>query len=193
MPKRGHCIFKSIMWRNARCSKSYVKRAMKVSRNSVWDVPKPFKIEAWAAKRQPRPPLYRSCPRAAINSWAPLPLMLTSFFQLIFIPSKPSQTFPKPFPKPSQNQYFCLFFLSFFLLLSRIDFLLFFSCFRTLRNLKNRVPVEAKCLFLQNRRFRCKSKNWSKNHRNSNPKIKENSKKIVKKTCLKRVGSEHRF
>ena len=46
----------------------HVKRALKASQNSVWDVPKPFKIEAWdgpgnrnaavklhrAAKRQPR-------------------------------------------------------------------------------------------------------------------------------------------
>ena len=46
----------------------HVKRVLRASQNSVWDVPKPFKIEAWdgpgnrnaavqlhrAAKRQPR-------------------------------------------------------------------------------------------------------------------------------------------
>ena len=53
------------------------KRALKVSQNPVWDVPKPSKIEAWdgsggqhealklhtAAKRQPRAP--KNCPRDA--------------------------------------------------------------------------------------------------------------------------------
>ena len=51
------------------------KRALKASQNSVWAVPKPFKIEAWdgpgsrnaavklhrAAKRQPR--ASKKCPR----------------------------------------------------------------------------------------------------------------------------------
>ena len=55
----------------------HVKRALKASQNSVWDVPKPFKIEAWdgpgnpnaamklhrAAKRQPR--ASKKCPRDA--------------------------------------------------------------------------------------------------------------------------------
>ena len=54
-----------------------------------------------------------------------------------------------------------------------------------LRNLKNRAPACTGAQFLQNRRFRFKSKNPSKNHRNSISKIKEKSKKIVKKTCLK--------
>ena len=53
------------------------------------------------------------------------------------------------------------------------------------RNLKNRAPVEAKRLFLQNRRFRFKSKNLSTNHRFSTSQIDEKLKKIVKKTCLK--------
>ena len=55
----------------------HVKRPLKASQNSVWDVPKPFKIEAWdgpgnpnaamklhrAAKRQPR--ASKKCPRDA--------------------------------------------------------------------------------------------------------------------------------
>ena len=54
-----------------------------------------------------------------------------------------------------------------------------------LRNLKNRAPARTGAQFLQNRRFRFKSKNPSKNHRNSISKIKEKLKKIVKKRCLK--------
>ena len=54
-----------------------------------------------------------------------------------------------------------------------------------LRSLKNRVPACTGAQFLQNRRFRFKSKNPSKNHRNSISKIKEKWKKIVKKTYLK--------
>ena len=55
----------------------HVKRVLRASQNSVWDVPKPFKIEAWegpgsqnatlklhrAAKRQPR--ASKKCPRDA--------------------------------------------------------------------------------------------------------------------------------
>ena len=51
----------------------HVKRVLRAPQNSVWDVPKPFKIEAWdgsgrqhaalklhtAAKRQPRAPKKR--------------------------------------------------------------------------------------------------------------------------------------
>ena len=54
-----------------------------------------------------------------------------------------------------------------------------------LRNLKNRAPVQARALFSQNRRFRFKTKNRSKNHRFSTCKINDKLKKIVKKTCLK--------
>ena len=52
-------------------------------------------------------------------------------------------------------------------------------------NPKNRAPAYTGAQFLQNRRFRFKSKNPSKNHRNSISKIKEKSKKIVKKRRLK--------
>ena len=55
----------------------HVKRVLRAPQNSVWDVPKPFKIEAWdgpgnpnaamklhrAAKRQPR--ASKKCPRDA--------------------------------------------------------------------------------------------------------------------------------
>ena len=77
MAKRGHGIFKGIVRRNTRCNKKHVKRVLKVSQNSVWDLPKPGKSEAWgkpgtqhpalklhrAAKRQPRAP--QKCPRDA--------------------------------------------------------------------------------------------------------------------------------
>ena len=77
MAKRGHGIFKGIVRRNARCNKKHVKRVWKVSQNSVRDLPKPGKSEAWgkpgtqhpalklhrAAKRQPR--ASEKCPRDA--------------------------------------------------------------------------------------------------------------------------------
>ena len=43
--------------------------------------------------------------------------------------------------------------------------------------------MQAGALFLQNRRFRFKSKNRSKKHPKSTSKIKENLKKIVTKQC----------
>ena len=46
-----------------------------------------------------------------------------------------------------------------------------------LRNLKIRAPVEAKRLFLQNRRFRFETKNLSKKHRFSTSQIDEKLKK----------------
>ena len=55
-----------------------------------------------------------------------------------------------------------------------IDFLLIFCWFQIPRNLKNRAPVQAGALFLQNRCFRFESKNRSKNHRNLGSKIHEN-------------------
>ena len=53
-------------------------------------------------------------------------------------------------------------------------FLLICCWFQILRNLKNRAPVQAGALFLQNRCFRFESKNRSKNHRNLGSKIHEN-------------------
>ena len=45
----------------------------------------------------------------------------------------------------------------------------FLNHFLSLRNLKNRAPVETKRLFSQNRRFRFKSKHRSKKHRFFDP------------------------
>ena len=46
--------------------------------------------------------------------------------------------------------------------------------------MKNRAPVQAGALFLQNRRFRFESKNRLKNHRNLGSEIQENLKKALK-------------
>ena len=139
MPKRGHCIFKSIRRRNARCSKSHVKRALKVSQNSVWDVPKPFKIEAWdgpgnpnaamklhrAAKRQPRVPPYIGRAQEQLSVvGVPSLLFQHFFFHLIFIPSKPSQTLPKTIPKLIFLLKFSYHFFALILHRFLVDFLL---------------------------------------------------------------------
>ena len=77
----------------------HVKRALKASQNSVWDVPKPFKIEAWdgpgnrnaavqlhrAAKRQPR--ASKKCPRDAQER------------------TKAGQVTPQRAPNPSRIQF----------------------------------------------------------------------------------------
>ena len=134
-------------------------------------------------------PPYIGCAQEQLSVPGVLSLL---FSYLILIPSKPSQTFPKtfpkPFPKPPQINIFLLFFPIVFLCLFCIDFLRIFCWFLMLRNLKNRAPVEAKRLFLQNRRFRFKSKNLSKNHRFSTSqnqwKIQKNSEKNVFENML---------
>ena len=98
------------------------------------------------------------------------------------------QTFPKPpktLPKTVPKSIFMQFVPIIFSFLFCIELLFIFYWFQSARNPKNRAPVQAGALFLQNRRFRFKSKNPSKNHRNSISKIKEKLKKIVKKRCLK--------
>ena len=137
------------------------------------------------SKMPPSSPLYRLPPRVDIGSWGLILHFSKLFFDLTFIPSKLSQNPPTLFPKPCQNRYCLQVVPIIFSILFCIDFSLFFSWLQILRNPKNRAPVQAGALFLQNRRFGFESKIRSKNHRSLNPKIEEKLKKIVKKRCLK--------
>ena len=72
--------------------------------------------------RPRRLPLYRLRPRVDIYTWAPIPSFSKLFFNLIFIPSKPSKHLPKPFQNRPKIDIFEVFFVIRFLPLFWIVF-----------------------------------------------------------------------
>ena len=137
---------------------------------------------------QGSPPLYRSCPRAAIDSWGPLPLILT-FFSILFLylpnPPKPSQN-------PSQNHpkidIFAEIFLSFFRSYFASIFGWFFVDFKCFETLKIVLPPARELNFYKIAVFALSPKIHQKTIEIRFPKSKKNRKKMWKKRVWKHAG-----